>query len=76
MFSALLILLPLSFINTLNIRSNRYRPLLNLFFWIFAGNFLFLIWLGARPIAQPFVLLGQLSSLIYFSYFILLMIIG
>jgi ubiquinol-cytochrome c reductase cytochrome b subunit len=76
MFSALIILIPLSFFHTLNIRSNRYRPLLNLFFWIFAFNFLFLMWLGAKPIAQPFTLLGQLATLLYFSYFFTLMLIG
>jgi ubiquinol-cytochrome c reductase cytochrome b subunit len=42
--SALLILIPLSFIHTLNIRSLRYRPIINLLFWIFVFNFLFLIW--------------------------------
>jgi len=76
MFSALLILIPLSLIHTLNIRSNRYRPILNLFFWIFVCNFFFLIWLGAKPIAQPFTMLGQIATIIYFSYFIILMIIG
>ena len=74
MFSALIILIPLSLIHTLNVRSNRYRPILNILFWVFAFNFLFLIWLGAKPIAQPFTKLGQLATLIYFGYFILLII--
>ena len=76
MFSALIILIPLSLINTLNIRSNRYRPILNVLFWIFVANFLFLIWLGAKPAADPFPLLGQISTFIYFSYFFILMILG
>jgi len=76
MFSALLILIPLSLIHTLNIRSMRYRPVLNFLFWVFVFNFLFLIWLGAKPIAQPFTMLGQISTFIYFSYFILLIILG
>jgi ubiquinol-cytochrome c reductase cytochrome b subunit len=42
--SALLILIPLSFIHTLNIRSLRYRPLINFFFWVFVFNFIFLVW--------------------------------
>jgi ubiquinol-cytochrome c reductase cytochrome b subunit len=76
MFSALLILIPLSLINTLNIRSNRYRPILNLLYWIFVANFLFLIWLGAKPASDPFPFLGQIATVIYFSYFIILMILG
>jgi quinol-cytochrome oxidoreductase complex cytochrome b subunit len=76
MFSALLILIPLSLIHSLNIRSNRYRPIINLLFWVFVFNFFFLIWLGAKPIAQPFTMLGQIATFIYFAFFIILMIIG
>jgi ubiquinol-cytochrome c reductase cytochrome b subunit len=76
MFGALLILFPLAFFHTYNLRSNRYRPLLNLLFWIFVFNFLFLLWVGAKPISQPYILLGQFSTILYFAYFILLMILG
>ena len=76
MFGAIVILIPLSLVHTLNIRSNRYRPFFNLLFWVFVCNFFFLIWLGAKPIAQPFTLLGQIATVIYFGYFILLKIIG
>lgn len=40
MFGSLLILLLLPLTNKLTIRSNRYRPVYNLLFWIFAMNFL------------------------------------
>ena len=76
MGGALLILIPISFIGTLNIRSNRYRPILNFAFWIFAANFLFLMWLGACHVEAPFIVLGQISTFIYFAYFILLMLLG
>lgn len=59
MFGALIILIPLSFIHTLNLRSNRYRPLLQIFFWIFVFNFLFLVMLGAKHVAHPYIILGQ-----------------
>jgi quinol-cytochrome oxidoreductase complex cytochrome b subunit len=76
MFSALIILIPLSFIHTLNLRSNRYRPVFNFLFWVFVFNFLFLLWLGAKPVAEPYTMLGQLATTFYFLYFILLMLIG
>jgi len=76
MGGALLILFPLAFFHTYNLRSNRYRPILHVLFWIFVFNFLFLLWVGAKPISQPYILLGQISTVIYFSYFILLMILG
>lgn len=76
MFGALVILIPLSFVHTLNLRSNRYRPIFNILFWIFVANFFFLIWLGAKPIYFPYTLLGQIATVVYFSYFIILMILG
>lgn len=76
MFSALLILFPLTFFNTLSLRSNRYRPFLHFLFWIFVFNFFFLLWLGGKPIDLPYTQLGVISTIIYFSYFIILMIIG
>ena len=71
MFSALLILFPLTYFQTNNIRSNRYRPFMHICFWIFIMNFLFLMWLGNKPAYQPYVFLSQMSTVIYFSYFIL-----
>jgi len=47
----------------------RYRPILNLLYWVFVFNFLFLIWLGAKPIAQPFTKLGQIATLIYWLFY-------
>ena len=76
MFGALLILFPLSQFHTQNIRVNRFKPLLQFLFWVFVGNFFFLMWLGGKPAYQPYVFLSQLSTVIYFGYFILLMIIG
>jgi len=76
MFGALVILIPLSFIHTLNLRSNRFRPVLAFMFWIFVFNFFFLLILGAKPIAAPYTMLGQIATVIYFSYFFILMLIG
>lgn len=76
MFGGILILLPLSIFSTLSIRSNRYRPVFHLLFWIFVFNFLFLLWLGAKPISQPYINLGLLSTFIYFLYFLILFIMG
>ena len=76
MFGALLILFPLALVQTQNIRVNRFKPLLQFLFWIFVGNFFFLMWLGGKPAYQPYVFLSQLSTVIYFSYFVILMAIG
>jgi len=71
LFSAILIMgfLPLS---KNNIRSNRYKPLFNILWVIFVLNFLFLIWLGAKPISEPYTTLSQISTFYYFMYVIIL----
>jgi len=72
MIGALLILLPLAFFHSQAIRSLRFRPFMHLLFWSFLFNFLFLLWLGAKPIHEPYIALGQLATLFYFFYFLLL----
>ena len=76
MFSALLILFQLTIFQTINLRSNKYRPILHLYFWIFIFNFFFQMWLGGKPAYQPYVFLSQMSTILYFSYYIILMILG
>ena len=74
LFSAILILalLPLS---PNSIRSNRYKPIMNILFIIFIINFIFLIWLGAKPISEPYTTLSIISSIYYFIYMLLLIIL-
>jgi ubiquinol-cytochrome c reductase cytochrome b subunit len=47
MFVAILILLILPFTDTSNIKGSSYKPLFIIAFWIFALNFLVLMWLGS-----------------------------
>lgn len=48
-------------------------PLLKLFYFIFAANFLFLGYLGAKPVHEPYVTQTRISTVIYFGYFLLLL---
>ena len=76
MFQALLIQIPLAFIQTIELRSNRYRPQQHVAFWVFCFNFLFLLWLGGCPVEQPYVTQSLLSTVLYFGYFFLIMALG
>jgi ubiquinol-cytochrome c reductase cytochrome b subunit len=42
-------------------------------FWVFVANFLILMQLGAKHVESPFIEFGQLSTVLYFSHFILIM---
>jgi ubiquinol-cytochrome c reductase cytochrome b subunit len=77
MFSAILILFTLSTLhNSSAVRSLRYRPFSKFLFWVFVANFFFLLVLGAKPIEEPYVILGQISTVVYFLYFLLVIVIG
>ena len=70
MFSALLILLSLPFTDLSRSRGIQFRPLSKIAFYAFVANFLILMQLGAKHVESPFIELGQISTLIYFSYFL------
>jgi ubiquinol-cytochrome c reductase cytochrome b subunit len=73
MFSSLLILLILPFANPSNIRANTFKPLSKFLFWIFVSNFLLLLYLGSCHVEEPYIFIGQISTIIYFSYFLVLL---
>jgi len=72
MFSALLILLILPFVDLGRSRGIQFRLLSKIFFFIFVVNFFTLMWLGAKHVENPFILMGQIATAIYFIYFIVI----
>ena len=72
MFSALLILLIMPFTDISKLRGIQFRPLSKIVFYIFVANFLILMQLGAKHVESPFIEFGQVSTLLYFSYFLIL----
>ena len=72
MFSALLIILILPLTDLGRSRGLQFRPASKAFFYIFVMNFLILMQLGAKHVESPFIEFGQFSTVLYFSYFILI----
>ena len=70
--ASLVIVLFLPMFHTAKVKSCTYRPFARLLFWTFIANFLFLTWLGAKPVEDPYVFLSRMSSVIYFGYFMFL----
>ena len=69
--ASILVLLILPFIHTSKLKGLIFRPLGKTFYWIFMANFIFLTWIGYKPVEEPFIVLGQISSIFYFAYFLL-----
>lgn len=70
--ASILVLLIIPFIHTSKLKGLTFRPLGKLFYWGFMANFIFLTWIGSKPVEEPFIFLGQISSTLYFSYFLIL----
>ena len=72
MFSAILIILVLPFTDLSRSRGIQFRPLSKIAFYIFVANFLILMQLGAKHVESPFIEFGQISTVLYFSYFVVI----
>jgi ubiquinol-cytochrome c reductase cytochrome b subunit len=72
MFSAILALLVMPFTDLSRSRGIQFRPLSKIAFYIFVANFLILMVLGAKHVESPFIELGQISTVIYFAHFFII----
>lgn len=70
MFSAILAIMLLPVTDLGRSKGLQFRPLSKFAFWVFVVNFLILMKLGACHVETPFIELGQLSTVLYFGYFI------
>ena len=72
MFSAILILLIMPLIDMSRSRGIQFRPFSKIAFFIFISNFLILMLLGAKHVESPFIEFGQISTILYFTYFLII----
>ena len=70
MFSAILVILTMTFGDLAKLRGIQFKPLNKVMFFIFVGNLLLLMVLGAKHVESPFIEIGQIATLVYFSYFV------
>nr|APX40575.1 cytochrome b [Galeruca interrupta] len=66
---AILYLLP--FINKKKFLSSQFYPINKFMFWSMFSIIILLTWIGARPVEDPYILTGQILTVIYFLYYIL-----
>lgn len=72
MGAAIVVLLILPFINTSEIRSAQFRPLYRKFYWFFIADCLILGWIGQNEVEAPYVEIGQLATVYYFLFFLVI----
>nr|ACR03093.1 cytochrome b [Sphaerodactylus vincenti]ACR03097.1 cytochrome b [Sphaerodactylus vincenti] len=54
-------------------RSTTFRPLTQLTFWSLVSTVALLTWIGGQPVEDPFIIIGQLTSIMYFLTFLIIM---
>jgi len=72
MLSAILMLLVMPYTDLSRSRGIQFRPLSKIAFYVFLGNFLILMVLGAKHVESPFIEFGQISTVLYFSHFLVI----
>ncbi len=72
MFASLLILLAMPLLDTSRIRGSQFRPIMKFSFWVFVANFFILMWIGSQHPETPYSEIGQVSTLLYFAWFLII----
>jgi len=72
MFSAILIILTTVIADLSKLRGLQFKPLNKVMFFLFVSNLLLLMVLGAKHVESPYIEIGQLATLFYFAYFIVI----
>jgi len=73
LFSSILLLFFLPWLDTSPVRSARYRPLYKQFFWIFVIVCLGLGWLGSKPPEGIYVVVGRIFTAWYFIHLLVIL---
>nr|YP_006576015.1 cytochrome b [Cucujus clavipes]ACZ58540.1 cytochrome b [Cucujus clavipes] len=64
---AILYIMP--FINNKKMMSTQFYPINKILFWSMFTIIILLTWIGARPVEDPYILTGQILTVMYFLYY-------
>uniref|UniRef100_Q71ER3 Cytochrome b n=1 Tax=Betta rutilans TaxID=209225 RepID=Q71ER3_9TELE len=73
LLASILILMLVPLLHTSKQRSLTYRPVSQLLFWLLIADVAILTWIGGMPVEDPYIIIGQAASLIYFLLFLIFM---
>jgi ubiquinol-cytochrome c reductase cytochrome b subunit len=72
LLASILVLFLVPILHTSKKQAKTFRPASQTIFWCLTTVFLILTWIGRQPVEDPFILLGQITSIAYFSIFMLI----
>ena len=68
---AVIILFIIPFYGNRGFKRLRFYPLGKFLFWLLVSVVFLLTWIGARPVEEPYVLTGQILTVLYFLFFLI-----
>ncbi len=71
LFSAIIIIFTLPLISSILKKRLVFYPHIQLLFWGLVSSFIILTWIGGKPVEDPYILIGQTFTTLYFLYFII-----
>nr|YP_009171524.1 cytochrome b [Pseudothericles compressifrons]AJW76367.1 cytochrome b [Pseudothericles compressifrons] len=69
--ASIAILMIMPFYNKTNFRGIEFYPINQIMFWFMVTIVVLLTWIGKRPVEEPFIMTGQILTVMYFSYYLL-----
>ena len=73
MFSAILVMAFLPWLDTSRVKSGHYRPMFRIAFWLFAACAVGLGYVGSQPPEGWYVLASRLLTIYYFAHFLIIL---
>nr|QED58125.1 cytochrome b [Garra culiciphaga] len=70
---SILVLMVVPLLHTSKQRGLTFRPITQFLFWALVADMMILTWIGGMPVEHPFIIIGQIASVLYFGLFLVFM---